>query len=148
MPYKGRPTVLLSLGSTRSRTRESLGVRLRVPWGRCVRNCIHLTGGDGFFHILFKSGAQGISAVMRKLLTWYAQYYNRRHRRTGHLFENRYKSILCDEDNYFLALIRYIHLNPVRARLVTTISELDCYPWGGHSAIMEKTRHRWIARMY
>jgi putative transposase len=48
---------------------------------------------------------------MRKLLTWYALYFNRRHRRTGHLFENRYKSILCDKDNYLLALIRYIHLN-------------------------------------
>ena len=62
-------------------------------------------------HVLFKSGKQGISAVMRKQLTWYAQYYNRRHRRSGHLFENRYKSILCDEDTYLLALIRYIHLN-------------------------------------
>jgi putative transposase len=81
-------------------------------------------------HILFKSGQKGISAVMRKLLTWYAQYYNRHHRRTGHLFENRYKSILCDEDNYLLALIRYIHLNPVRAGILTTMEELDRYPWG------------------
>jgi putative transposase len=49
-------------------------------------------------HLLFKSGKDGISAVMRKQLTWYAQYFNRRHARTGHLFENRYKSILCDEE--------------------------------------------------
>jgi putative transposase len=40
-------------------------------------------------HVLFKSGSQGISTVMRKQLSWYAQYYNRRHRRRGHLFENR-----------------------------------------------------------
>lgn len=53
---------------------------------------------DNHVHLLFKSGKDSVSAVMRKLLTWYAQYYNRRHRRTGHLFENRYKSILCDED--------------------------------------------------
>jgi putative transposase len=58
---------------------------------------------DNHVHILFKSGKHGISAVMRKLLTWYSQYYNRRHKRSGHLFENRYKSILCDEDNYLLA---------------------------------------------
>lgn len=45
-------------------------------------------------HLLFKSGKQGISAVMRKQLTWYAQYYNRRHRRTGHLFENRVRKIV------------------------------------------------------
>jgi putative transposase len=46
---------------------------------------------DNHTHILFRSGAKGVSSVMRKLLTWYAQYFNRRHRRTGHLFENRYK---------------------------------------------------------
>ena len=54
---------------------------------------------DNHVHILFKSGKYGISSVMRKLLTWYAQYYNRRHTRTGHLFKNSYKSVLCDEDN-------------------------------------------------
>jgi REP element-mobilizing transposase RayT len=99
-------------------------------------------------HILFKSGKQGISAVMRKQLTWYAQYYNRKHRRTGHLFENRYKSILCDEDNYLLALIRYIHLNPVRAGIVTTINELDRYPWSGHSAVIGKKKNDWMDILY
>lgn len=79
---------------------------------------------DNHAHVLFKSGQHGISAVMRKLLTWYAQYFNRRHRRTGHLFENRYKSILCDEDSYLLALIRYIHLNPVRAGTLTTLGRI------------------------
>jgi len=68
-------------------------------------------------HILFKSGKDGVSAVMRKLLTWYALYFNRNHGRSGHLFENRYKSILCDEENYLLALVRYIHLNPIRAAI-------------------------------
>ena len=72
----------------------------------------------------FKSGRQGISTVMRKVLTWYAQYFNHRHRRRGHLFENRYKSVLCDEETYLLALVRYIHLNPVRARMVSTIRVL------------------------
>ena len=76
---------------------------------------------DTHAHILFKSGQAGISVVMRKLLTWYAQYYNRRHHRTGHLFENRYKSILCDEESYLIALVRYIHLNPVRTKVVKTI---------------------------
>src|SRR4030065_1951743 len=72
-------------------------------------------------HLLFKSGEKGISSVMRKQLTWYAIHFNRRHRRTGHLFENRYKSILCEEDKYLLALIRYIHLNPIRAGIVKTM---------------------------
>ena len=99
---------------------------------------------DNHIHLLFKSGAQGISAVMRKLLTWYAQYFNRRYNRTGHLFQNRYKSILCDEENYLLALIRYIHLNPVRAQIVKTIDELDQYPWSGHSAIVGKAKRQWM----
>lgn len=99
-------------------------------------------------HLLFKSGEKGISAVMRKQLTWYAQYYNRRHKRTGHLFENRYKSILCDEDNYLLALIRYIHLNPVRARIVKTLPELDRYPWSGHSAVLGKRDCPWMDSDY
>ncbi len=95
-------------------------------------------------HILFKSGKHGISAVMRKLLTWYAQYFNRRHKRTGHLFENRYKSILCDEDSYLVALVRYIHLNPLRANIVKTIEELDRYPFCGHRTIIGKAKHPWM----
>ena len=95
-------------------------------------------------HLLFKSGNKGISAVMRKQLSWYAQYYNRRHRRTGHLFENRYKSILCEEENYLLALVRYIHLNPVRAGMVKTLEELDRYPWSGHCVLMGKKKYDWM----
>lgn len=95
-------------------------------------------------HILFKSGKKGISAVMRKLLTWYAVYYNRRHKRSGHLFENRYKSILCEEDRYLMALIRYIHLNPKRAGMVKTLEELDRYAWSGHSAVIGKNKCPWM----
>ena len=85
---------------------------------------------------------------MRKLLTWYAQYYNRRHKRTGHLFENRYKSILCDEDNYLLALVRYIHHNPLRAGNVKTLEELNRYPWSGHRTIIGKATHSWMDAEY
>jgi REP element-mobilizing transposase RayT len=99
-------------------------------------------------HLLFRSGGKGLSSVMRKLLTWYAIYYNRRHKRTGHLFENRYKSILCDEDNYLLALTRYIHLNPVRAGMVKTLEELDQYAWSGHSAVMGKRECPWMDTNY
>jgi len=95
-------------------------------------------------HLLFKSGKDGISTVMRKQLTWYAQYYNRRHQRRGHLFENRYKSIICEEETYLLALVRYIHLNPVRAGIIQTMEELDRYPWTGHRALIGKTDHPWM----
>lgn len=99
---------------------------------------------DNHVHLLFRSGKDGISAVMRKLLTWYAQYFNRKHSRKGHLFENRYKSILCDEDNYLLALVRYIHLNPIRAKIVETMEALDRYPWTGHRAIIGKAQYPWM----
>jgi REP element-mobilizing transposase RayT len=99
---------------------------------------------DNHVHILFRSGQAGISAVMRKLLTWYAQYFNRRYRRKGHLFENRYKSILCDENNYLLALVRYIHVNPIRANIIQTIAELDKYQWTGHRAILGKEQYPWM----
>ena len=73
---------------------------------------------------------------MRRLMTGYAVTFNKRHKRSGHLFQNRYKSIVCEEDPYLLELIRYIHLNPLRAKLVQDLKELDKYPWTGHSAIL------------
>ena len=60
---------------------------------------------------------------MRRLLTGYATSYNKRHRRAGHLFQNRYTSVVCEEDPYFMELIRYIHLNPVRARIVHNLED-------------------------
>lgn len=99
---------------------------------------------DNHVHLLFRSGRHSISDVMRRLLTWYAQYYNRQHHRSGHLFENRYKSILCDEDTYLLALVRYIHLNPVRAKIISKLEGLDRYPWTGHRLIMDKKIVPWM----
>ena len=57
------------------------------------------------FHLLIRTGTAPVATVMRRLLTGHAQAYNRRHRRHGHLFQNRYKSILCQEDLYFLELV-------------------------------------------
>jgi putative transposase len=76
---------------------------------------------------------------MRKLLTGYAIYFNLRHKRSGHLFQNRYKSFVCEEDAYQLELLRYIHLNPLRAGLVEDLTALDSYSWSGHSVIMGKS---------
>jgi REP element-mobilizing transposase RayT len=73
---------------------------------------------------------------MRRLLTGYAQQFNRRHRRHGHLFQNRYKSFLCQEDTYLLEMVRYIHLNPLRAGVVKDLKALVKYAWCGHSALI------------
>lgn len=94
-------------------------------------------------HILLRTGRVPIATVMRKLLTGYAVSFNRKYRRHGQLFQNRYKSILCQEDVYLKELVRYIHLNPLRVRLVSEMKGLDRYRWSGHSVIMGKTNNDW-----
>jgi hypothetical protein len=80
---------------------------------------------------------------MRRFLTRYAMAYNRRHNRHGYLFQNRYKSIVCEEDTYFQELVRYIHLNPLRSGQVKTLSELDNYAFCGHSCLMGDRNYEW-----
>jgi len=88
------------------------------------------------FHLLLRTGTASLSTLMRRLLAGYAVTFNRRHRRAGHLFQNRFKSILVEEDPYLLELVRYIHLNPVRAQLVASVDALERYPWTGHAVLM------------
>ena len=94
-------------------------------------------------HLLLKTGLAPIATVMRRLLTGYAVSFNRRHRRHGQLFQNRYKSFLCEEDVYLKELVRYLHLNPIRAKIVKNVRELEGYPYSGHSALMGKAKHDW-----
>lgn len=77
------------------------------------------------FHFLVRTAHRPLSRAMRSLLTGYAGAFNRRHRRTGHLFQNRYKSIVVEEETYFLELVRYLHLNPVRAGVGTSLRDMD-----------------------
>ena len=95
------------------------------------------------FHLLCKTQNRSLSSSMRKILTGYVVNFNRRHRRYGHLFQNRYKSIVCQEDRYLKELVRYIHLNLLRAGLVKDILELSQSPWSGHSAFMGKVKREW-----
>lgn len=94
-------------------------------------------------HMLLRSGTGGVALFMRRVLTGHAVAYNRRHRRHGHLFQNRYKSIICEEDAYFTELVRYIHLNPLRAGLVASLTQLDRYPWCGHAVVLGQRDHLW-----
>ncbi len=87
-------------------------------------------------HLLLKTGSAPIATIMRRLLTGYAVSYNRRYRRHGQLFQNRYKSFLCEEDVYLKELVRYIHLNPLRAKVVKDLEALKKYKWCGHGALM------------
>ena len=95
------------------------------------------------FHLLLRTGNVPLSVLMKRLLTGYAVNFNRRHKRYGHLFQNRFKSILCQEDSYLLELVRYIHLNPVRSGLVTEYKKLSGYTYCGHGAIMGRKKIKW-----
>lgn len=83
------------------------------------------------FHILLQVAEKPLSKVMQSLLYRYTSYYNRRYHQVGHLFQGRYKAIVCDKEVYLLELVRYLHLNPVRARIVRDPSG---YPWSSHRA--------------
>ena len=89
------------------------------------------------FHLLVEVRETPTARLMQALLTRYARGFNRRHQRSGHVFQGRYKAIVCEQDSYLLELVRYIHLNPVRARLVRRPGQ---WPWSGHREYLGKTR--------
>ena len=85
--------------------------------------------------MVLKTGLAPIATVMRRLLTGYAVSFNRRHRRHGHLLQNRYKSFLCEEDVYLKELVRYIHLNPLEGKYRLQVSVISL------SALIDKVAH-------
>jgi REP element-mobilizing transposase RayT len=87
-------------------------------------------------HLLCETGKTPLSRIVQGIQFTYTQYYNRRHRTVGHLFQGRYKAILCDRDAYLLELVRYIHLNPTR---LNKPEKLATYRWSSHSAYLGKT---------
>lgn len=84
-------------------------------------------------HLLIERQADRIGRIMHRVLTGYSQYYNRRYRRSGHLLQGRHKAILCQSDRYLAELVRYIHLNPVRAGMV---GRAEHYKYSGHRAYL------------
>lgn len=87
------------------------------------------------FHLLMETSSKPLSKTMQMLLGSYTRYFNRRHHRVGHLFQGRYKAILCEKEPYLLELTRYIHLNPVRSKIVR---DPVAYRWSSHSVYLGK----------
>jgi REP element-mobilizing transposase RayT len=96
-------------------------------------------------HLLVRTGTRPLGRSMRSLLTGYAGAFNRRHRRAGHLFQNRYRSIVVEEEAYFMELVRYLHLNPLRSGVVPDLRALDRHPYTGHAALMGTIPRPWQA---
>jgi len=88
-------------------------------------------------HLLLEVGEVSLSRIMQSLLSRYGRYFNMRHGEVGHLLQGRYKAIVCDKDAYLLELVRYIHLNPVRAKIVEAPED---YEWSGHLSYLGKAR--------
>uniref|UniRef100_A0A7C4Y8Z0 Transposase n=1 Tax=candidate division WOR-3 bacterium TaxID=2052148 RepID=A0A7C4Y8Z0_UNCW3 len=90
------------------------------------------------FHLLIETKDEPLYLFMQRLLTNYVQWFNRKYNIKGHLLGDRYKGILVDKDNYFLTVLRYIHLNPVNANIVSKPEE---YKWSSYN---EYIGEKWI----
>jgi putative transposase len=125
------------------RDREDFIERLSKLLPQTETACYAWTFIDNHAHFLFRTGLIPLASLMRRLLTGYAISFNHRHHRSGQLFQNRYKSIVCQEDAYLKELVRYIHLNPLRAGIIAELKELNNHPYCGHSALMGRTERPW-----
>lgn len=92
-------------------------------------------------HLLIEVQKTLVSKIMQGINQSYTAYFNRKYKTTGHLFQGRYKAILCDKDEYLLSLVKYIHLNPVRAKIVKLPEE---YQWSSHQSYEKKPQKRGI----
>ncbi len=94
------------------------------------------------YHLIIMTPLGNLASCMRYINGLYSQKYNRRHKRVGHVLQGRYKAILIEDESYLLEVIRYIHLNPYRAKMVESI---DSYPYSSHQAVIKiKEREKWI----
>lgn len=96
------------------------------------------------FHLLIQTKKVPLSKVMTSLLTSYSMYFNRKYNRVGTLFQNRFKSKLCDKDSYFLGASRYILLNPIEAEIVSDVRD---YPWSSYHELFGITGYSIIDKV-
>jgi REP element-mobilizing transposase RayT len=96
---------------------------------------------DNHVHLAVETGEERLSRIMAGLQSSYTQYFNRRHRRVGHLFQGRYKAFVVDRDAYLAALIRYIHENPTKARVVKRAAD---YWWSSDRYYRRGTGPKWL----
>jgi REP element-mobilizing transposase RayT len=98
---------------------------------------------ENHYHLLVRTKDANLSRTIQWLQTAYSSYYNRRHDRSGHLFQGRYKSILVGEESYWQNLSFYIHLNPIRAGMV---EKLEKYRWSSyHDYVRVRKTHKWVS---
>lgn len=94
------------------------------------------------FHLMVETPLGNLSWIMKHINGSYTTYFNVKHKRAGHLLQGRYKAVLVQADAYAAELSRYIHLNPVRAKMVSTPEE---YRWSSCSRYLEGTEPSWLS---
>ncbi len=96
-------------------------------------------------HLLIETSTKPLSKIIHSLHTSYTQYFNLKHKKSGHLFQGRYKAILCQKDSYLLQLVRYIHQNPLRAKIV---EHLEDYKWSSHQIYIGNRIYHFIDDLF
>jgi putative transposase len=96
---------------------------------------------ENHVHLLIETKEVPLSKILQGVNQSYTMYFNRRYATVGHLFQGRYKAMLCDKDSYLLSLLKYIHMNPVRAGRAKSP---EAYPWGSHGSYVGRARDRGI----
>lgn len=96
---------------------------------------------DNHVHLVIQVGNTSLSTIMQNLTSRYTRWFNSRHKRIGHLFQGRFKAIMVDEESYLLELVRYVHLNPVRAGMV---NQLDEHHWNSNMAYAGDMTCSWL----
>jgi REP element-mobilizing transposase RayT len=91
---------------------------------------------NNHYHLIVATGDLHLSELMKPLNSKYATYFNKKYLRRGYLFQDRFKSIASQDQLYCEEMVRYVHLNPIRAGIIASVDELDRFPWSGHSALM------------
>ncbi len=92
-------------------------------------------------HLLIETKEKPLSKIIQGINQRYTMYFNKKYGTVGHLFQGRYKAILCEKDAYLLSLVKYIHLNPIRAKVVKSLLE---YRWSSHGSYIRRDRHESI----
>ncbi|MFH1618304.1 MAG: transposase [bacterium] len=113
-------------------------VRLSSTLNKTCSKCLAWCLMPNHFHLLILRCERPLAEFMRRLMTGYAVGFNARHKRCGHLFQNRYKAVLCEKDEYLLELSAYIHLNPLRADLVKDMDGLVKYRWSSYREMLKQ----------
>lgn len=93
---------------------------------------------DNHIHLMLSEGIEDVSRVMKRITVSYVHYFNKKYKRVGHLFQDRFKSEVVEQESYILSLARYIHQNPVKAGIVEKPSD---YRWSSYNCYLDENNY-------